>query len=563
MAAQFDAIVIGSGITGGWAAKELAEKGFKTLLLERGRKVEHAVDYQGEHRPKWDYPFRGQVDRKTSERDYFIQNRFGWFTAQNQQFWNNDRLNPYVLDEDKPFHWVRAGVLGGRSLLWSRQCYRWSDLDFEANARDGHGIDWPIRYEDIRPWYDHVEEVVGISGEKLGLPQLPDGRFQPPMEMNVVEKHFRKSVEEQFPGRTATIGRVAVLTQPKNGRHACHYCGPCSNGCSARAYFSSLTVTLPLAQATGNLSTRTDAVVEGLDHDPQSGKVSGVRFIDANTGQRETATGRVVFLCASAIASAQIMLNSKSEVFPNGLANRSGALGRYVMDHTFATHVSGIIPGFLDKMEYGFRPNGVYIPRFRNLEGQDGDADFVRGYGYQGGVHRMTWQQVYRDIPGFGAEYKKALHDPGPWRIGFSGFGEILPDKRNVMFLDEKQKDRFGIPQVRFDVAYRENEKRMIADIMKQGEAMLAAAGATDIRSGPGPMIMGRGVHEMGTARMGHDPAESVLNGWNQAHDVKNLFVTDGACMTSGSCVNPSITYMAITARAANHAADLMQQGQL
>jgi len=563
MTQQFDAIVVGSGITGGWAAKELTEKGLKTLVLERGRFMEHGKDYTGEHQPPWAYDFRGRVPREEAERDYFIQSKFGWFDAYNKQFWNNDRLNPYIVDEEKPFHWVRANVLGGRSILWGRQCYRWSDLDFEANRKDGHGIDWPIRYRDIEPWYDYVEDFVGVSGESLGLPQLPDGKFLKPMELNIVEKHFKQTTEQNFSDRIVTIGRVAILTEPKNGRGACHYCGPCSRGCSVAAYFCSLSSTLPAAQATGNLTIRANSVVEGLDYDPQTGKVSAVRVIDAETKERQRFTAKVIFLCASTVGSTQVLLNSATDDMPNGLANSSGVLGKYLMDHTFQTGVSGIIPGFENKYEFGNRPNGIYIPRFRNLDGQDQDVDFVRGYGYQGGVHRMNWDQMSKEIPGFGAEFKQALRNPGPWRAGFGGFGEILPNEDNYMALDRSQPDRFGIPQVRFNVEYRENERRMIDDIMKQGTAMLEAAGATDIKANPGPMIMGRGVHEMGTARMGDDPAESVLNKWNQAHDAPNLFVTDGACMTSASCVNPSITYMALTARAVNHAVELLTEGTI
>ncbi len=563
MNAQFDAIVIGSGITGGWAARELTRRGLKTLVLERGRRIEHITDYQGEHKAPWDYPFRGRVPRELAERDYFIQSQFGWFDAYGLQYWNNDRLNPYVQDPEKPFHWVHTDVLAGRSMVWGRQCYRWSDLDFEANKRDGHGIDWPIRYADIAPWYDHVEQVVGVSGEKLGLSQLPDGLFQKPMELNVVEKHVQSTLRDQFPDRQLTVGRVAILTEPKDDRAACHYCGPCHRGCSTKSYFSALTVTLPQAEATGRLELRTDAVVEGLDVDASGTRVTGVRVIDAKDGSRTRYEAKVVFLCASTIGSTQILMNSAGENHPNGLANGSGVLGRYMMDHTFGTGITGLVHGFEDRTTTGFRPNGIYVPRFRNLEGQDEDADFVRGYGFQGGAGRMGFTDAAERLPGFGPDFKKALGGHGPWSMRFFGFGEILPHPDNTMSLDPVLKDRFGIPQVRFDTQYRDNEKRMIADMMKQGEAMLKAAGATGISSGPGQMIMGRGVHEMGTARMGHDPSESVLNGWNQAHEVPNLFVTDGACMTSGSCVNPSITYMALTARAANHAADLLAEGKI
>lgn len=560
MTTDFDAIVVGSGISGGWAAKELTEKGLKTLVLERGREIEHIRDYQGEHRPAWDYEFRGYGDRKVYERDYAIQSSFGWFDESNRQFWNNDRLNPYVVDDKKPFHWVRGDILGGRSVLWGRQCYRWSDLDFEANARDGYGIDWPIRYKDIAPWYSYVEKFAGISGQAEGLSQLPDGEFLKPMSMNSVEKHVKAAIEQNFTSRMMTIGRVAVLTEPHNGRGACHYCGPCSRGCSVSAYFCSLTSTLPAAKATGRLTIRPDSVVERLDTDPRTGRVTSVSVVDARTRERMRFSSRMVFLCASTVGSTQVLLNSRSERHPNGLANGSGALGRYLMDHTFATGVHGTIPGFGDRDTIGARPNGIYIPRFRNLDGQDADAAFLRGYGFQGGASRLDWT---RDVPGFGKDLKDELRQPGPWVMRLGGFGEILPYAENRMLLDEKKVDRFGIPQVRFEVEYKDNEKKMIDDIMARGKEMLKAAGAVDIHASPGPMIMGRGVHEMGTARMGNDPADSVLNGWNQAHEVPNLFVTDGACMTSASCVNPSITYMAITARAANRAAELWRADAL
>jgi choline dehydrogenase-like flavoprotein len=380
------------------------------------------------------------------------------------------------------------------------------------------------------------------------------------MPMNSVEKHVKAVIEKDFPGRTMTIGRVAVLTEPLNGRGACHYCGPCANGCSASAYFCSLTCTLPAAKATGNLTIRADSVVERLDTDPKTGRVTGVSVVDAKTRERQRFSGKLVFLCASAIGSTQILLNSTSERHPNGLANGSGVLGRYLMDHTFGTWIAGEMPGFLDRNTIGARPNGIYVPRFRNLDGQDEDVGFVRGYGFQGGAARTDWS---REVPGFGKGLKEELAKPGPWRMAFGGFGEILPYADNRVLLDAKKVDRFGIPQLRFEVEYRDNEKKMIADIVARGTEMLKAAGASNVQSDPGPMIMGRGVHEMGTARMGKDPAESVLNAWNQAHEVPNLFVTDGACMTSGSCVNPSITYMAITARAADHAVELLRAAKI
>jgi choline dehydrogenase-like flavoprotein len=560
---EFDAIVVGSGISGGWAAKELTEKGLKVLLLERGAPVRPGADYKGEHMPPWKIPYGGKPLRELYAEEYPIQSKVHGFDETTRHFFNNDKDNPYVYDAQKPFEWKRANVLGGRSLLWGRQVYRWSDLDFEANKKDGHGIDWPIRYKDIAPWYSYVEKFVGVSGEKLGLSQLPDGEFQPPMAMNVVERKIKKSIEHNFPGRNMTIGRCAVQTEAKNNRGACHYCGPCARGCSVGAYFSSQSSTLPAAEKTGNLTVRTQSVVEGLDYDPVHKKVSGVRVIDTQTKAKSVYSAKLVFLCASTIASTQILLNSRSEQFASGLANRSGVLGRYLMDHTIGNGAFGIMPGNLDKYHIGNRPNGTYIPRFRNLSSQDRDMSFVRGYGYQGQAMRMDWKAMYPQIKGFGVRLKQAMRAPGPWVSFLGGFGEHLPDRNSRMALDDSEVDRFGIPQVRFDSAYGANEKAMTEDIAEQAKLMLKSAGAFNVTSFLSGSAPGDAIHEMGTARMGDDPAESVLNRWNQAHDVSNLFVTDGACMTSSSCVNPSITYMALTARAVDYAVKQLHAGNI
>lgn len=559
---QFDAIVIGSGISGGWAAKELTEKGLKVLMLERGRMVEHGKDYLGEHMPPWQVPFRGRPLRELYERDYEIQSQVYAFDETTRHFWNNDRENPYD-NENGQFNWIRANVVGGRSLLWGRQVYRFSDLDFEANKKDGHGIDWPIRYRDIAPWYDHVERFIGVSGQAENLPHLPDSQFLPPMDMNVAENAFKARVEEHYPDRKVTIGRVAVLTQPHNGRGACHYCGPCERGCSVGAYFSTQSSTLPAARKTGNLTLKADRVVAGIDYDAKTRRATGVRVIDANTGEDTTYTAKIIFLCASTVGSTQILLNSRSEAFPNGLANSSGTLGRYLMDHTHSAGAAGMLPGFEDRYTYGARPNGIYIPRFRNLDGQDKDAGFVRGYGYQGGGIRMGWGGMAGHIPGFGAEFKQALRKPGPWSVYISGFGECLPYEHNRVELHPTKKDRFGIPLVRFHFQWGKNEENLVEDIQKQAVDMLAKVGVVNAMPFGGLSKGGDAIHEMGTARMGDDPATSVLNRWNQAHDVPNLFVTDGACMTSASCVNPSLTYMALTARAADYAAKQLKAGVL
>ena len=559
---QFDAIVIGSGMTGGWAAKELTEQGLKVLMLDRGRMVEHVRDYKTEHRPPWQVPFRGKPLRDLYADEYFVQSQNYAFDENTRHFYNNDRDNPYIYDPEQ-FIWFRADVVGGKSLLWARQVYRWCDLDFKANKQDGHGIDWPIRYHDLAPWYSHVEEFIGVSGQAENLPQLPDSEFLPPMEMNVVEKHVKTKIERHFPGRNMTIGRAAVLTRPHKGRGACHYCGPCERGCSVGAYFSTQSSTLPAARQTGNLTLKPDSVVAAIDYDPSTRRASGVRVIDTHTRVGTTYTAKLVFLCASTVGSTQVLLNSKSESFPNGLANSSGVLGHYLMDHTYATGAMGVFPGYEDKVTYGNRPNGIYIPRFRNLDGQDEEVDFLRGYGYQGGAGRLGWSSMADRIPGFGAEFKQALRTPGPWVMSLAGFGECLPYAHNRMELDARKTDRFGIPQVRFHFQFGENEDNMRRDIARQAEAMLKRAGARNTESWITQSIGGVAIHEMGTARMGEDPGQSVLNRWNQAHEVPNLFVTDGSCMTSNSCVNPSLTFMALTARATDHAVKQFREGAI
>jgi choline dehydrogenase-like flavoprotein len=561
---DFDAIVVGSGISGGWAAKELTEKGLNTLVLERGRPLEHGSGYVGEHQPAWETEYRGLPLRDLYREEYPIQSTSYAFNETTRHFWNNDAENPYDYDPDQPFEWLRAGVVGGRSLLWARQTYRWSDLDFEANLKDGHGIDWPIRYADIAPWYSYVEKFIGVSGQAEGLDQLPDGEFLAPMEMNVLERHVRERIEASFPGRTMTIGRTAVLTEPlgHSDRGVCHYCGPCHRGCSVGAYFSSLSSTLPAAEATGNLTLEANSVVSSLDYDPDSNRVTGVRVLDAETKAARTISARVIFLCASALGSTQILLNSRSEAFQNGLANRSGALGRYLMDHTYGAGARGIFSGFDDFYPQGSRPNGIYVPRYRNVR-EDEALPFLRGYGFQGGASRMNWQAMARLTPGFGAEFKASLRRPGPWVMNLGGFGECLPNAANRMTLHPSKVDRFGIPLVSFQFRWSENELAIIEQIQKDAAQMLEASGAAEISTYNTRKVGGAAIHEMGTARMGRDPGESVLNGFNQAHDVPNLFVTDGAAMTSSSCVNPSITYMALTARAADYAVDQLKEGRI
>ena len=476
-----------------------------------------------------------------------------------------DRKNPYV--EEKPFTWIQGDQVGGKSLIWGRQVYRWSDLDFEANLRDGHGVDWPIRYADIAPWYGYVERFIGVSGEKLGLPHLPDGEFQPPMEMNAGEKFVKAGIEKVFPDRHVTVGRVAILTQRIGDRLPCHYCGPCERGCSTGSYFSSQASTLPAAQATGRLTIVPDSVVHSVLYDAATNRVTGVRVVDAKTKATREYYARLVFVCASALGTARILLNSTSTRFPNGLANSSGVLGHYLMDHHFLAGASGHIDGLLDRYYQGNRPNGIYIPRFRNLGDDASRRDYMRGFGYQGGASRGGWGRGGGQV-GFGIELKRRLQEPGGWTFNMTGFGESLPREANFAALSD-QTDEFGIPVLRIHCTWGDNELAMRKDMAASAAEMLEAAGCKDVRTHDANKVdalgaePGLGIHEMGTARMGRDPKTSVLNAYNQAHDVPNLFVTDGACMTSSSCVNPSITYMALTARACDHAVAEMKRGNV
>ncbi|MGH7494789.1 MAG: FAD-dependent oxidoreductase [bacterium] len=557
----YDAIVVGSGITGGWAAKELAERGLSTLVLERGRYVEHAKDYTTEHTPAWEFHFRGHGDRKLYEAEYSVQSQCYAFGEATRQFFVNDKENPYQHDADKPFSWIRGYHLGGRSLMWGRQCYRWSDLDFEANARDGFGVDWPIRYQDIAPWYDYVETFVGISGQTERIPQLPDGKFLPPMEMNCAERAVKEHIDKNFPDRIMTIGRVAVLTREHNGRAECHFCGPCERGCSTGSYFCSLSATLPAAQATGKLTIRANSIVHSVIYDEKKDKAVGVRVIDTKTNKSLEFYGRVIFLCASTLGSTQILLHSSTPRFSNGLANSSGALGHYLMDHTYQIGAYGEMPGFEHEYYHGYRPNGIYIARFRNVKDQH--PDYVRGFAYQGGALRTGWERGV-STPGLGVEFKRALREPGPWRMRLSGFGECLPRYENYVELDRSKTDKWGIPQLKIHCTWGENEKKMRGDIAGCAAEMLEAAGVKNVETfNNTDAPPGLCIHELGTARMGREPKTSVLNAYCQAHDVPNLFVTDGAAMASSACQNPSITYMALTARACDYAVKEMKRGNL
>jgi len=556
----YDAIIVGSGITGGWAAKELTEKGMNVLLLEAGRTIIPEKDYV-EHVPVWELKYRGWDKRAERAGTQPIQRECYYACDEySNKFFVNDKENPYSTEPGKKFSWIRGRQVGGKSLTWGRQSYRWSDLDFEANLKEGVGADWPIRYADIAPWYDYVEEFAGISGQAEGLPQLPDGKFLPPMEMTCVELDMRDALAKKFDDRIMTIGRSAVLTRVHKGRAACHYCGVCHRGCITGSYFSSISSTLPAAYKTGKLTLRPYSVVHSLTFDPRTRKVSGVRVIDAQSRNAMEFKARIFFVNASALESTRILLNSTSPEFPNGLANSSGELGHNLMDHHMGAGASGAMPGHEDKMPFGNRPNGIYIPRFRNVKTKQ--KDFMRGYGYQGGGSREGWSRGMH-MSGFGADFKNSLKKPGQWRMGIGGFGECLPNHENYLEVQKDKLDAWGIPTIKINCAWGDNERAMSRDIAVQAAEMLAAAGARDISVFQEMSPMGLAIHEMGTARMGRDPKTSVLNEHNQAHDVKNLFLTDGACMVSNSCVNPSLTYMALTARACDFAVSQIKKNEL
>ena len=553
----YDAIVIGSGISGGWAAKELTEKGLKVLILERGRPQAHG-DYPTATLERWDVPNRGQLT-EAEWKDYQKQRRTGYTVTQfTKHYWVKDTEHPY--HETKPFDWIRGYHVGGRSLLWGRQSYRLGDMDFSANARDGIAVDWPIRYADISPWYDYVEEFIGVSGENVGHPQTPDGKFMPAMELNCVESHLRTKISEKFDDRLLMPGRVAHITAKggHNGRGTCQFRNRCIRGCPYGAYFSSNSSTLPAASATGNLTIRPFSIAHSIIYDDAQQKATGVQVIDAETMESHEFFSKIIFVCASALPSAAILMNSKSDRFPNGLGNDSGELGHNVMDHHLHVGARAEYDGFEDKYYKGRRPNGIYIPRFRNMSRQTKMKDFIRGYGYQGGGSRQGWWRPAEAR--IGKNLKEELAQPGGWTMGLSGFGESLPYHENKMTLRYDKLDKWGLPTLDMDVEWKENERAMRKDIMVAAAEMLEAGGFKNITEYDGQSNPGNGIHEMGTARMGRDPKTSVLNKWNAVHTVPNVFLTDGACMTSAGNQNPSLTYMALTARAANHAVEELKK---
>lgn len=554
---NFDAIVVGSGISGGWAAKELCQKGLKTLVLERGRDVKHISDYPTANLNPWD--FKNGLYHTIED---FEKNPIYSFASNpgNQHFFVKDIEHPYI--QEKPFNWIRGYQVGGRSLVWARQCYRLSDLDFEANLKDGYGVDWPIRYKDLAPWYDYVEKFIGVSGQKEGLSQLPDGEFLPPMELNCIEKHLKDAIKNAD-RRTLTIARVANLTKGWDGRGPCQYRNLCSRGCPFGGYFSSNSSTLPAATATGNLVLRSNSVVKEIIYDEKLERATGVIVIDTLTKNIYRYSAKIIFINASTIATAAILLNSKSNRFPNGLGNDSMQVGHNLMDHHSSSGAYGVHPGFQDRYYKGRRPAGFLIPRYRNLQDEKTELEFVRGYNLQGHGERQEWQDRALNLDGFGKDFKDKLTTPGPWTVWMGGWGECLPYYDNKITLDFTKFDSWGLPLVNIDFSFKDNEHAMMDDIKKTAGEMLATAGFKDIQLFNYKTPGGSTVHEMGTVRMGKDPNTSVLNEFNQLHAVRNVFITDGSCMTSSGCQNPSLTYMALTARACDYAVQQFKNGLL
>ncbi|HWI89758.1 MAG TPA: GMC family oxidoreductase [Flavisolibacter sp.] len=553
----YDAIVIGSGITGGIAAKELTEAGLKVLVLERGRMVEHIKDYPTVMKDPWEFPLRNMVPLE-EQKQYEVQKTLYLFGEDSKHFLVKDSDHPYI--QDKPFKWYRGYQLGGRSLLWSKHCYRYSNLDFEANTKEGIGIDWPIRYKDIAPWYGKIESYIGISGNRDGIANLPDGNYLPPFEMNAFEKHIRERLRKNFKDRDLIIGRMAILTQDHNGRQKCHSRNLCHRGCVFGAPYSSNSGALPDAHKTGNLTLRPFSVVHSLIYDDNTRRIKGVRVIDSENNQSLEFFSKLVFLNASTLGSTQILLQSKTNEFPNGLANTSGALGHYLMDHHALIGAIGGYSGLKNSFYYGQRPASVYIPRFRNVK--QNDQPYLRGFGFENYTSRSDWTRGF-DAPGIGAEWKESMTKPGDWFAYFEAYGETLPDHNNMVTLSEDKKDKWGLPLLKISMEYRENERKMRVDMQQTAVDMLKAAeldwvSPFDYKGAPGTVI-----HEMGTARMGNDPKTSVLNKWNQSHDIANLFVTDGSCMVSSPCQNPSLTYMALTARACDYAVKELKNGSI
>jgi choline dehydrogenase-like flavoprotein len=558
---SFDAIVIGSGMSGGWAAKEFTEKGYKTLVLERGRDVKHNKDYPTTNMMPWEFEHRGEVPVDIRQANPVVSRCYA-YREDAMHFFVKDTEHPYV--QEKPFDWIRGYQVGGKSIMWARQVQRWSDFDFEGPARDGFATDWPIRYKDIAPWYSYVEKFVGVSGNKDGLPMLPDGEFLPPLELTCVEDYFKEFVKKTYKDRHVIYGRCAHLTQPtalhlQQGRGQCQNRTLCQRGCPFGGYYNSNSTTIPWAERTGNMTLRPFSVVESILYDDRKGKATGVRVIDANTREIVEYFAPVIFVNAGALNTNLLLLNSTSTRFPNGLGNDNGLLGKYVAFHNYRGHISAEYDGFSDRTTDGRRPTGAYIPRFRNVFAQDKDADFLRGYA----AGFSAFRGFDHPTEGFGETLKHNLNSAklGPWRVGSHMMGETLPKETNTVSLDPTLKDQWGIPQLKLNISYDDNDEKMLRDFFKQLTDMYSAAGFTNIKTGDSGQAPGLDIHEMGGVRMGKDPKTSLLNKWNQLHACPNVYVTDGASMTSTSCQNPSLTYMALTARAVDHAISEMRRG--
>jgi choline dehydrogenase-like flavoprotein len=559
VAEPFDVVVVGSGASGGWVAKQLTEAGLRVAVLEAGRKLDPTVDFT-EHKRPFEMPRRGHRYGPRAKRDeQYIQSQ----TAQCNEYTNHlfvkDTELPYTTPKDKPFNWIRSRHVGGRSITWGRQSYRLSDLDLKAASRDGFGVDWPVDYAELAPHYERVERFIGISGQAEGLPQLPDSVFLPPMPLTCGEQHLRKALKEKL-GRSLTIGRTAILTADHNGRAKCHYCGPCDRGCTTGSYYSSPASTLPAAEKTGRLTLIPNAVVSHIEVN-DAGKCKSVYYVDGVTRAHREIPGKVVVLCASTLESTRILLNSRSSKYPNGIANGSGVLGHYLMDHVMGGGAGGVLP-MIDKntapLSNARRPTGIYIPRFRNVT--DKHPDLLRGYGYQGGASVEKWGHA-STVPGFGPTFKQRVREERSWSFGFGGFAECLPRFENFVELDKNKVDAWGIPILHISMAWSDNEKNLVKDMSEEAAAMLEAAGAENVRKFAQPSIPGMGIHEVGTARMGNDPKTSVLNRWEQAHEVSNLFVMDGSAYPSSACQNPTLTIMALASRACDYLVDEMKRG--